>query len=306
MEDKFVVAIAAGGSALATALSVHLAVSGFFKARDVSPEEAAALAAEAARERAAQKSQGLARYTGLAQIMRPKTVEDLNQMRTQLSQAGMRSQDAINLFSVIRILSLFGGLGLFLVLLFATGAHPFALIGGALLLLISFMAPGIWLRGRISQRQDAINLSLPPTLDLLVTCIDAGLGLEQALARVAGEMGHSDPEIAEELSIVVGETRAGLSVSAAFRKLSERITSDEVRNLSNVIIQSSTMGAALGRTLREYASSARGKREMVLEEVAGKVTAGLTLPLTMCLLPSAVIAMLGPAVVIVIDTMFNQ
>ena len=125
------------------------------------------------------------------------------------------------------------------------------------------------------------------------------------MARVAEEIDFSDPEMSEELSVVIGEMRAGLTTASAFKKLSDRVTSDEVRNLTNVIIQSATLGAALGRTLREYASSARRKRELALEELAGKVTAGLTLPLTLCLLPSAVIAMLGPAVVIVINSLFE-
>jgi tight adherence protein C len=135
--------------------------------------------------------------------------------------------------------------------------------------------------------------------------MEAGLGLEQALARVAGEIGFSDPEMAEELSVVVGEMRAGLSVGDAFRKLADRVTADEVRNLTNVIVQSATLGAALGRTLREYSASARRRRVLALEESAGKVAAGLTLPLTMCLLPSAILAMLGPAVVIIIRTLFE-
>jgi len=136
--------------------------------------------------------------------------------------------------------------------------------------------------------------------------MEAGLGLEQALARVAAEIGFSDPEMSEELAVVVGEIRAGLSISASFKKLADRVTSDELRNMSNVVIQSAALGASLGPTLREYAASARRRRELALEESAGKVTAGLTLPLTLCLLPSAVIAILGPAVVMVLNSMFGQ
>ncbi len=301
--DPSIIKIAAGASAIATALTVALAVRAFLSSRNISQEEKEILAQEAARDQSF-RPQGLARHTALAQLMRPKTVDDLNQIRLKLAQAGLRNQDAINLFSVIRVLALFGGLFLFLPLIIFSGGDPLSFVFGSVILLIAFMGPSVWLNSARNKRQEALNLSLPPTLDLLVTCIDAGLGLEQALARVAAEIGFSDPEMAEELSVVVGEVRAGLSVGAAFRKLSERVTSDEVRNLSSVVIQSSVLGAALGKTLREYSTSARNRREMVLEEVAGKVTAGLTLPLTLCLLPSAILAMLGPAVVIVFKSMF--
>lgn len=296
-------AIMASGAA--TLLTVILACRAFLRGREARAEaalEAAKAIAEA--DAHAGEIQGLARFRGLASIMRPKTVEELTEMRRELSRAGMRANDAVAFFSVVRAISMLVGGGLFLLLVGGTALDPAALLLGSIVLGFAFLGPKWWLRLQVNARQEALNRSLPPTLDLLVTCMEAGLGLEHAVARVAAEIGYSDPEMAEELAVVVGELRAGLSIAATFKKLADRVTSDEVRNMSNVIIQSASLGASLGRTLREYASSSRRRRELALEELAGKVTAGLTLPLTLCLLPSAVLAILGPAVVMVMNSVF--
>ncbi len=303
--DRDTLLMATLASTVAMCLSVVLAARAHFRAKAAAAREAAE-AAERIQQADANAARGPARFSGLAGVLRPKTLEELSELRRRLARAGMRSQEAVDLFSTWRVLLLFGSLVLFVLVLMATNFGPDGMMIGSLVLGFGFLAPQFWLNLRISTRQQKLEASLPPTLDLLVTCMEAGLGLEQALARVAGEIGFSDPEMAEELSVVVGEMRAGLSVGDAFRKLADRVTADEVRNLTNVIVQSATLGAALGRTLREYSASARRRRVLALEESAGKVAAGLTLPLTMCLLPSAILAMLGPAVVIIIRTLFEN
>ena len=242
---------------------------------------------------------------GLTSFMRPKTVDELSSLRRRLARAGLRSDEAVDLISLGRTLALIAGVGLGIIIMLVTVFSAGGLLLGSALLAFGFYGPMAWLNIITNARQEKLNYSLPPTLDLLVTCMEAGLGLEQALARVAGETSFSDPEMADELTVVVGELKAGLSTGEAFKKLADRVTSDEIQTLTNVIVQSASLGAALGNTLREYAASARRRRELALEEAAGKVTAGLVLPLTMCLLPSAVIAMLGPAVIIVIRTLFE-
>ncbi len=298
------VSLAAAG--LANLICVVLAVRAFLREREARIVEAARRAKVLEDEDAhAEAVQGLERFSGIAEVMRPKTVEELSLLRRELARAGMRSQDAVGFYSAVRGFSVIAGGGIFLLAIFGTGFGPGGLFLGAAALLVGLMGPQWWLRSKVSERQERLTRSLPPTLDLLVTCMEAGLGLEQAMARVAAEISYSDPEMSEELSVVVGELRAGLSTGAAFKKLADRVSSDDMKNLTNVIIQSSALGASLGRSLREYAASARRRRELGLEEAAGKVTAGLTLPLTLCLLPSAVIAMLGPAVVIVVNSLFE-
>lgn len=296
-------------SALATAGAVALAVRALFRSRelaaavgDSSFEAPPTTDASFDTDAAASPHFALAR---LSEVMRPKTAAEASEQRKKLARAGLRTQESAELWAVARLVALAAGACLAGAVVLARGGSfsGFALALNALAL--GMYGPALWLRLRTSQRQGALAESLPPTLDLLVTCMEAGLSLEQALRRVAGEVGYSDPEMAEELGVIVAELRAGVPIAEAFRHLAERVTAEEVRLLAGVIAQSATLGAALGRTLREYAASGRRRRVLGLEERAGKVTAGLTLPLALCLMPSAVLAMLGPAIVIIIRTLFS-
>ena len=214
-------------------------------------------------------------------------------------KAGLRSGDEINAFFAMRAKVLLGGLGIAVFILLVLG--DIALLFFPVIFGVAFLGPKFFLRSRANARQQAIEDAVPPAMDLLEACIEAGLGLEQALARVAAELVESEPEIADELALVVAELRAGMSLSGAFRKLSDRVGVEELRTLCSVIIQASTLGAPLSKTLKDFSQNARKRRSLTLEEKAGKITAGLTLPLTICLLPSAILVVLGPAVVSVLE-----
>ena len=304
--DPQLLMIALAVSSLLMCMAAIFAGRAFYAARLEALQDRERIAADSQAEDAnAAQRRGMA--VGLfASALRPKTMDELGELRRALARAGLRTPEAVDRFSALRITWLLGSLAVFIMLVLTMGAGGGLLIFGSLLAALGLYGPNLWLRVKTSARQEKLARSLPPTLDLLVTCMEAGLNLEQAMDRVAQESGYSDPEMAEELSVVVAELRAGLTISASFRKLGDRITSDEMRNLTNIIIQSATMGASLGRTLREYASSARRRRELGLEESAGKVTAGLTLPLCLCLLPAIILAMLGPAIVIIARSVFGD
>ena len=225
--------------------------------------------------------------------------EEYSILVEMLVKAGQRSPSDLNEFYAKRakILSIGLVVSVFIVLL--VGANGIFLcapiLGGA------FLGPKFLLNTHATARQNSIEDSVPAALDLLEACIEAGLGLEQAVARVAAELGGSEPEIADELGLVVAELRAGMSLGGAFRKLSDRVGADELRTLCSVVIQASSLGAPLSKTLKDYSQNARKRRSLTLEEKAGKITAGLTLPLTICLLPSAILVVLGPAVVMVME-----
>ncbi len=287
-------------AAAATALAVIVAVNAVLRARTLKDDETRERDPEVGRELtdpvARVGPQG--RFAALAEFTRPKTLAELSELRRRLARGGLRSENAVELYSIGRTVSLL--IGAVIGALFALGdSEGMGMMTAAVAMALGYFAPEIWLRNRTETRQMAITEALPPTLDLLVTCMEAGLGLEQAIARVSREVSHSDPEMSEELQIVVGEIRAGLGVPESFRKLADRVTSDDMRNLAQVVGQAAQLGAALGRTMREYAISARRRRSLSLEETAGKITARLTLPLTLCLMPAALIVMLGPAVVMI-------
>ena len=306
MMDPQLLKIALVVSSLLMCMAAIFAGRAFHRARHDAQAERARVAAESQAEDAnAARQRGMT--PGLfASALRPKTVDELGELRRQLARAGLRMPESVDRFSALRVTWLLGALVIFIALMLTIGAGGGLLILGSILAAVGLYGPLLWLRLKTATRQEKLARSLPPTLDLLVTCMEAGLNLEQAMDRVAKETGYSDPEMAEELAVVVAEMRAGLTIAAAFRKLGDRITSDEMRNLTNIIIQSASMGASLGRTLREYAASARRRRELGLEESAGKVTAGLTLPLCLCLLPSIMIMMLGPAIVIIAQSVFGD
>jgi len=235
----------------------------------------------------------------LANLLRSDDAEELSEIRRLLQLAGKRRPEDVELFYVWRGAALLTSTALAVLWVYSGGQLLYA----SLLMIAAILLPKRVLAARGAQRQEEIRLSLPHTLDLIITCMEAGLNLEQAIERVTREIHVSDPELAEEFKVVLQELNAGLSLGAAFKKLSQRVSSEELRNLCNIVIQSITLGASLGRAMREYAASGRRKRELKLEEDAGRVTASLTLPLTLCLLPSAMLAMLAPAVVTILESL---
>jgi tight adherence protein C len=295
---------ATGAAALATGIAVVSACRGYMRWRaeseapplpeELAPEDEGGVLLEGGDSN---------RYGALGRAFRPTEPEEMSALRRQLSQAGRRGEAEVEIYSAIRAGTMLVGALFFLLLVVTLKAK--GLLFGGLVLGCAYFGPVLWLRSRVKGRQHRLSLALPSALDLLVTCMEAGLGLEHALARVAGEIGISEAEMADELSMVVGEIRTGLSVGASFRKLASRVTSDEMRALCTVVVQSAGLGAPLGRALREYAASARRRRILALDETAGRITASLTLPLTLCLLPAAILAILGPAVVMISKTIFD-
>ncbi|MBI5507809.1 MAG: type II secretion system F family protein [Deltaproteobacteria bacterium] len=160
-------------------------------------------------------------------------------------------------------------------------------------------APQAWLQLRVKERQRLIGRSLPAAIDLVYLGIEAGLGLEQSFERTAKEFQLVEPELAAELSLMVREVAAGLTFVQAIKRMAERVGLDELTVLASLIAQATTLGASISQTFREYVESSRNRRMAALEERAGKVSAALTLPLVLCLLPAALLAVVGPAIVMI-------
>lgn len=292
-------------SALLAAASVILAVRGalgFVESRRKQPEMPLLRILDGERPRSPHGGGLAERLAPLARRLRPADEEALAGLRIKLAQAGLSAQSAVEQYALMQIFGFVAA---------AVLAIPWLLVGDPGLLLmglascgaVGLLLPRFWLSWRTSNRKSAIAQSLASTLDLLVTCMEAGLGLEQALDRVAKELALSEPEMAEELTLTLQEMRAGIPTGEAFRKLAQRVGLEEMHMLCGVIIQSSALGASIGGMLRQYSASWRAQRMMDLEEKAGKMTAALTLPLTLFLLPSAILAMLGPAVILVIENL---
>jgi tight adherence protein C len=229
----------------------------------------------------------------------PKSQAEVSVVKQRLMRAGYRKESAINIFYGCKVL-----VPLLLCAVSAvTGLaslSPFFVYASSLAL--GFLAPDFWLGRQISVRQSKIRRGLPDVLDLLVICIEAGLSMDQATSRTAVELSHAQPELCDELSIVVLEQRAGRPRAEAWKHLSERTDVDCVRNLVSMLVQSEQFGTSIAKTLRVHSDTLRTQRVQAVEEAAAKTTIKLIFPLVFFIFPSLFLVALGPAVISMMDS----
>jgi tight adherence protein C len=229
---------------------------------------------------------------------------DWGPTRLRLIQAGYREPRALGIYLGLRLGApiLFGLYGLFLGTI-ANISGPFALTAGAVGLLAGWFLPSFVLSMRVSRRQKEIQKALPDALDLLVICVEAGLGLNQALVRVATEMRHTSRIMTEELSLANMAIRAGTPRDQALMDLSERTGVPEVRSLATMLIQTERFGTSIAHSLRVHAEGMRTKRRQRAEEAAAKTTIKMIFPLALCIFPALFVVILGPALISIIQSL---
>lgn len=292
----FVIALAAGFCAVIALVALLMAI----RAKQQSGAEL--------RQRTGQ-ALGRARVEGvkaLGSLMRPQSVEELDKLKRRVVRAGLYGQDDLELFLTVRFSLLLAGLLLGLIAFGMLSADVVVGLGAATLC-VALMngAPSLWLRAREQERQQLIAHALPPALDLLVVCLEAGLGLEQALERVAREervRSRDDALLVSELGMVLADMRVGMSVDKAFRRFAERIGGEEASNVVSAISRAAATGAKLANMLRAHADATRRKRLIAMEEASGKANARLALPLTLFLMPSALMIVAGPSFLALIQS----
>ncbi len=165
--------------------------------------------------------------------------------------------------------------------------------------LIGFFAPDMWISWKIRKRQKMISLGLADALDLLVICVEAGLALDQALIRVSLELRLAHPDLSEELDIVSAEIRLGKARNEALRELASRTGVEDIRALVAMLIQTDKFGTSIAQSLRVHADTLRSKRRQRAEEAAAKTTVKMVPPLVFFIFPALFVAILGPAVILV-------
>src|SRR5579871_3397097 len=221
----------------------------------------------------------------------PRTQAEVGVAQQRLIRAGFRKDSAVSFFygsKVVVILALaavvfFTGIG---------GGSPFMMYAAALG--VGYLGPDFWLGRQIKARQKKIRLGLPDVLDLLVICVEAGLGLDQATARTAHELMAAQPAVSDELSIVALEQRAGRPRQDAWRHMAERTDVDNVRNLVSMLVQSEQFGTSIAKTLRTHSDTLRVQRIQQVEEMAAKTTVKLIFPLVLFIFPCLFLVVLGP------------
>jgi len=164
-------------------------------------------------------------------------------------------------------------------------------------LLLAFLAPDFWLSRAIKKRRERIQLSLPDALDLLSICTDAGLGLDQAIVRVAQELHLGHRQLSEELLQINLEQRAGNPRIGAWRSMADRVDLESVRSFVNMLVQTERLGTPISKSLAVFSDSLRTQRRQRAEELAAKTTIKLLFPLVIFIFPSIFIVTLAPAVI---------
>ena len=228
----------------------------------------------------------------------PGKEPDRSRINQLLIHAGYRSENALALFHAVKaLLMLLLPLGVYLVtlslpqlsssrvLFYSLGAA----FGGSIL-------PSIWLDRRVRARQRLLRTGFPDALDLLVVCVESGLGLSAALQRVADEMAVSHPELGTELGCVNAEMRAGVDRAQALKNLADRTGLEDIRGLVALLVQTMRFGTSVADALRVYSEEFRDKRMQAAEEQAAKMGTKMIFPLVLCLFPSFFLVAIGPAV----------
>ena len=164
-------------------------------------------------------------------------------------------------------------------------------------LALGFLGPSFILDKLIANRQKTLRRAFPDALDLLVVCSEAGLSLDSAIQKVAAEISISQPVLADELDIVIAETRAGIERHKALQRLVERTGVEDIKGLVSTLAQSMRFGTSIVETLKVYSEDLRDKRTQAAEAVAAKIGTKLIFPLAVCLLPAFLIVVMAPAII---------
>jgi len=212
-------------------------------------------------------------------------------MSYKLTLAGFRKAEHIEIFTATKML--LPVLAIVAGSFFGDNMMAAILVG----VVLGFMAPDVVLTNLISRRQERIRRALPDALDLLVICMEAGLGIDQAMVRVGEEIRLTSPALAEEFQIINREQRAGKPRLDAWRSMAERVDIDFVRQFVAMLVQTERFGTPIANALGQFADTLRTRRTQVAEETAAKAGVKLLFPLVFLIFPSIFVVALGPAII---------
>jgi tight adherence protein C len=223
----------------------------------------------------------------------PKSVSEMSKLQQQLVVAGFRGNEALPIFFGVRL-----GCAL---LTFVIMMTPLVVRPNVLLALggcgLGYLLPSMVLKRLAKRRQHRIRLGLPDALDLLVVSVEAGLGLDQAIQRVADELGFAHPDLCDEMRLINLELRAGKNRVDALKNLAERTGVDDVSSLVAMLVQTDKFGTSVAQSLRVHSDTLRTKRRQRAEEAAAKTGVKMVFPLVFCIFPAIWVVTIGPAAI---------
>ena len=241
---------------------------------------------------------------GLAKALQPKTKEAQTKLNDRLNYAGFRNENAANVFLGLKVVGLLVGtiLGGGISLL-GVGINKQATLQTISAAGLLFYLPEIGLWFLTKRRQDAIFMGLPDALDLMVVCVEAGLGLDAAMRKVSEEMQKSYRTIAEEFSLCNLQLQMGRTRKEVLHELGARTGVDDLRSLAAILIQADKFGSSIAQALRVQSDSMRTRRAQLAEEKAAKTAVKLIFPLVLFIFPGIFVVLVGPAAITMIREM---
>jgi tight adherence protein C len=238
---------------------------------------------------------------------KPSNVEDLRATRRLLINAGYRSGKAQVIFLGAKLFLVIVTVCLLTMIPAKVLGFPtvskltiFYVLAAA----CGYYAPAYLLQRAITARKDLLQRAIPDALDLMVVCVEAGLGLDQAIGRVGEEVKRAHPALHDELNVLSLELRTGVARQEALRNLAHRTDLEEVRNLVALLVQTDRFGTSIGQALRVHADSMRTTRRLKAEELAAKLPVKLLLPLIFFIFPSMFMVVIGPACIKMVRVLF--
>lgn len=238
----------------------------------------------------------------LTKVAAPSTEDETNALRRHLVQAGYRARNNIEVYSAIRFSTAVLLPMCFLVVVGEMSTLKAVGIGLALAL-FGYYIPALLVTNTRTKRQDVILRTFPDALDMLVASVEAGLGLDAALKRLADEMGEAAPDLVTEIRLTNSEIGAGMPRAEALGRLEYRTGLEEIGQLVNVLVQAERFGTPVARSLRIHAELVRTRRMQRAEEAAAKISPKLTVAMILFMLPCLVAILIGPAAIRIIRTL---
>lgn len=222
--------------------------------------------------------------------------EEMGKLREKLVNAGIRSEQAPVIFKGLQFI--LAGVGLFVGGVFGVLYDGFSqgmIIKAGLAFIVGFMGPALVLTLLASKRKEKVFLGLPDALDLMVVCVEAGLGMDQALRKVAEEMLKSHKEIGEEFGIANKQLQFGQTRAEVLQALGFRSGVDDLKQLASILIQADKFGSSVATALRVQSDAMRTKRRQIAEEKAAKTAVKMIFPLVIFIFPGIFVVLVGPA-----------
>jgi len=229
--------------------------------------------------------------------------KDNSAVRRFLVQAGYPDASAVSVYWASRV-SLAAGLpaaGILLLPLLGASATQ-VMLGMFWFMALGWVGPTFYVRRRLKARQKEVQLALPDMLDMLVVCVEAGLGLNQAFVRVADEIEHVSPVMSEQLAMINLEMRAGTPRDEALQNFAERTGLADIKSLVSMLIQTDRFGTSVAHALRVHSDTMRTKRRQRAEEAAAKTTIKLVFPLVLFVFPAMFVVVIGPSALAIFRT----